>query len=97
MTWLVRKDLTVVRHTSLGGNAQVQIPSRPLRSSVTCDQFLDLSENCSQDPSRVTPDPGGPLNKLTASFIPQIRPEPTRCPGTALDMRILTKHPTLQC
>lgn len=40
MIWLVRKDLTVLRCADLGGNAQVQIPTRPLRSGVTHNSSL---------------------------------------------------------
>ena len=89
MIWLVIKDLAVVRCASLGGNAQVQIPTKPLRICVTHSQFPNLSENHSQDPEwHLTQ--GDSANALLHSPA-QIRPEPTLHPGTAVDMRMLTK------
>ena len=65
----------VVRCASLGRNAQAQIPTRPLRTCVTHSQFLDLSENRSQDPEW-HPTQGDSANSPIHSP-PQIHPEPT--------------------
>ena len=81
----------VVRCASLGRNAQAQIPARPLRTCVTHSQFLDLSKNRSQDPEW-HPTQGDSANSLIHSP-PQIHPEPTLNPGTALDMRMLPEMP----